>query len=116
MSLLGLIWDACRRAAGGVACVPEKVQTLLEQIERSEFGGIDYSETSISTCWIRLPGDRSISARWHSNGQRSELQMRKGKSDHVELPHDQWSEMILRTIILKCRTHYNDQLKELLDV
>lgn len=91
------------------------MQTLLEEITRGEFGGMDYSERGISTCWIKLPRERRISARWYSSGQRSELQMRGEKvAEWVELPDDRWSEMILRHIILKTQLHQENKLKELL--
>ncbi len=124
MGLLRRILEACGRAGGRVARaaassasveVPEKVQTLLEEITRGEFGGMDYSERGISTCWIELPRERRIHARWYSSGQRSELQMQhQNDFEWVELPDDQWSEMILRHIILKTQLHHENKLKELL--
>lgn len=125
MGLLRRILGACGRAAGRVARgsassasteVPSRVRQLLRDIEHGEFSDVNYSEMRISHCRIKLPANRSIFARWHSTGERRELRMRKGKGDYVELPHNQWSEMILKAIITKTRNDQNQKLEELLNV
>lgn len=97
--------------------VPERVQRLIVEINEGEFGGIDVNHDNhydASTCWIHLPDNRAISARWYPNGNRSELSMRRGSSDYVSLPNDQWGRLILDTIIAKAKRHHEDQLSELL--
>lgn len=126
MGLLRRILGACGRAAGRVARgplsstsveVPEKVQKLCRDITQGEFGGVDYNVNGISFAWIKLPKNRIIHARWYSSGKRSELWMRRADEiESTELPDDQWSEMILRHIILKTKLHHEDKLKGLLDV
>lgn len=126
MGLLRTVLRVCGLAAGVVARgalsststeVPEKVQKLCEDITRGEFGGVDYNVGGISTCWVKLPRNRIIHARWYSTGKRSELWMRrKDEIEATELPDDQWSEMILRHIILKTQLYHEEKLKGLLDV
>lgn len=93
--------------------LPDNVRKLIAEINEADFGGINYNEHFASTCWVKLPGDRIISARWYPNGNLSELYMRKGKGDIVHLPHDQYGHLILDTLIAKVRRHQQDQLNQL---
>ena len=120
MSLLRRLLDAFGGATVGGAGrststeLPDKVCKLIAEINEADFGGVNYNEHYASTCWVKLPDDRIISARWYPNGNRSELYMRKGKGDNVSLPNDQYGRLILDTLIAKVKRHLQDQLNELL--